>query len=92
MEQFALQEIYPEIRKIGARYLCDMEFATDPPTPYQHPQWNQATHEWAVTAAGFRAFAWHPSEVAPEDIAHYGEAYWRDFHDNCLVIGLVCQK
>jgi SAM-dependent methyltransferase len=76
----------------GDRYLCDMEFVTDPPTPYQHPQWSQATHEWAVTAAGFRAFAWHPSEVAPEDVAHYGEAYWRDFHDNCLVIGLVCQK
>ena len=74
------------------RYLCDMEFVTDPPTPYQHPQWNQATHEWAVTAAGFRAFAWHPSEVAPEDITRYGEAYWHDFYDNCLVIGLVGQK
>ena len=36
--------------------------------------------------------AWYPSEVAPEDVARYGEAYWRDFHDNCLVIGLVCQK
>jgi len=23
---------------------------------------------------------------------HNGEAYWRDFYDNCLVIGLVCQK
>jgi hypothetical protein len=30
--------------------------------------------------------------VAPEDVTHYGEAYWRDFYDNCLVIGLVCQK
>jgi toxoflavin synthase len=76
----------------GDRYLCDMEFVTDPPTPYQHPQWSQATHEWAVTAAGFRACAWHPSEVAPEDVLRYGEAYWRDFYDNCLVIGLVCQK
>jgi toxoflavin synthase len=74
------------------RYMCDLEFATEPPTPYQHPQWNQATHEWAVREAGFRAFAWHPSEVAPEDVAYYGEAYWRDFHDNCLVIGLVGEK
>jgi len=74
------------------RYMCDLEFVTDPPTPYQHPQWNQGTHEWAITEAGFRAFAWHPSEVAPEDVAHYGPAYWRDFYDNCLVIGLVCQK
>ena len=74
------------------RYMCDLEFVTVPPTPYQHPQWNQATHEWAIREAGFQAFAWHPSEVAPEDVVHYGEAYWRDFHDNCLVIGLVCQK
>ena len=76
----------------GDGYLCDMEFVTDPPTPYQHPQWNQATHEWAITAAGFRAFTWHPSEVAPEDVAHYGEAYWQDFYENCLVIGMVCTK
>jgi ubiquinone/menaquinone biosynthesis C-methylase UbiE len=74
------------------RYMCDLEFVTDPPMPYQHPQWNQVTHEWALREAGFREFAWHPSEVAPEDIAHYGAAYWRDFYDNCLVIGLVGQK
>jgi len=23
---------------------------------------------------------------------HIGEAYWRDFYNNCLVIGLVCQQ
>ena len=74
------------------RHMCDLEFVTEPPTPYQHPQWNQATHEWAMKEAGFRQFAWHPSEVAPEDVTHYGEAYWRDFHDNCLVIGLVGEK
>ena len=74
------------------RYMCDLEFVTEPPTPYQHPQWSQATHEWAITAAGFRAFTWHPSEVAPEDVAHYGEAYWQDFYENCLVIGMVCTK
>ena len=74
------------------RYVCDAEFVTDPPTPFQCFQWSQATHEWAIKEAWFRAFTWHPLEVAPEDVAHYGEAYWRDFHDNCLVIGLVCQK
>jgi hypothetical protein len=42
--------------------------------------------------AGFREFAWHRSEVAPEDLAHYGTASWHDFYDNCLVIGLVGQK
>jgi toxoflavin synthase len=76
----------------GDRYLCDMEFVTDPPTPYQHPQWSQGVHEWAIREAGFRTLAWHPSEVSPEDLAHYGAAYWQDFYDNCLVIGLVGQK
>ena len=51
-----------------------------------------ATYEWALQEAGFKDFTWHRTAVAPEDVAHYGEAYWRDFHDNCLVIGLVCQK
>ena len=74
------------------RYVCDAEFVTDPPTPFQCFQWSQATYEWAMKEAGFRACAWHASEVGPDDVAYYGEAYWHDFHDNCLVIGLVCQK
>jgi toxoflavin synthase len=74
------------------RYACEAELITDPPALVRYYRWSQATYEWAIQEAGFRAFAWHPSEVAPEDIAHYGEAYWRDFHDNCLVIGLMCQK
>jgi hypothetical protein len=49
-------------------------------------------YEWAIQRTGFRDFAWHPSEVAPDDIARYGEAYWRDFYDNCLIIGVVCAK
>jgi SAM-dependent methyltransferase len=37
------------------RYVCDAEFVTDPPTPFQCFQWSQATYEWAIQAAGFRA-------------------------------------
>jgi len=74
------------------RYLCDLEFVTDPPTPYQHPQWSQGAHEWAINEAGFQTFAWYPSEVSSEDLARYGKEYWHDFYDNCLIIGLVCQK
>jgi ubiquinone/menaquinone biosynthesis C-methylase UbiE len=74
------------------RYVCDGEFVTDPPTPLQYFQWNQATYEWASKDTGFRTFAWYPSEVSPEDLARYGESYWHDYYDNCLVIGLVCQK
>jgi ubiquinone/menaquinone biosynthesis C-methylase UbiE len=76
----------------GERYVCDGEFVTEPPTPYQCFQWSRETHEQAIKEAGFRTFAWHPSEVSPEDVERYGAAYWQDFHDNCLVIGLVGQK
>ncbi|HSF29050.1 MAG TPA: class I SAM-dependent methyltransferase [Candidatus Tectomicrobia bacterium] len=76
----------------GDRYACDAEFVTDPPTPVSWFRWSQATYERAVKEGGFRDLAWYPSEVAPEDIARYGEAYWQDFHDNCLVIGLMCHK
>jgi toxoflavin synthase len=74
------------------RYACEAEFVTEPPFRVRWYRWSQATYEWAMKEAGFQAFAWHPSEVAPADIAHYGKAYWRDFYDNCLVIGLMCQK
>jgi toxoflavin synthase len=74
------------------RYNCEAEFVTDPPARVRWYRWSQATYEWAIKEAGFRDFAWYPAEVAPEDIAHYGEAYWRDFYENCLVIGVVCTK
>ena len=74
------------------RYVCEAEFVTDPPARVKWYRWSQAAYEWAIKEAGFRDFAWYPSEVSPEDIARYGEAYWHDFHDNCPVIGLVCQK
>jgi toxoflavin synthase len=74
------------------RYVCDGIFVTEPPTPFQCYQWSQAAHEQAILGAGFRTCTWYPSEVSPEDVAQYGEAYWQDFRDNCLVIGLVCQK
>jgi toxoflavin synthase len=76
----------------GDRYVCDGVWVTQPPTAFQCYQWSREAHERAVTEAGFRPCAWHPSEVSPADVARYGEAYWRDFRENCLVIGLVCQK
>jgi ubiquinone/menaquinone biosynthesis C-methylase UbiE len=74
------------------RYVCDAEFVATTPIPFQYSQWSQATYEGAIKEAGFGEFARHPTEVAPEDLARYGEAYWRDLHDNGLVIGLVCKK
>ena len=74
------------------RYLCKAEFVTEPPTPFRYFQWNQATYEWAFKEAGFTDFSWHRTEVDPEDVAHYGEAYWQDLHANGFIIGVVCQK
>jgi ubiquinone/menaquinone biosynthesis C-methylase UbiE len=74
------------------RSVCDGLFVTEPPTPFQCSQWSQAAHEWAMQEAGFRTYTWYPSEVSPEDLVQYGEAYWQDWRENCLVIGLVCQK
>jgi toxoflavin synthase len=73
-------------------YACEAEFSADPPFRVRWFQWHQAPYEWALQQAGFRSFAWVPSEVAPEDLETYGEPYWRDFYYNCPIIGLVCQK
>jgi len=51
------------------RYVCDGEFVTEPPTPYQCYQWSREAHEQAIKEAGFRTFAWYPSEVSPADVA-----------------------
>jgi SAM-dependent methyltransferase len=74
------------------RYACEAEFVTEPPFRVRWCQWHQAPYEWALQEAGFRNFAWYPAEVAPADMACYGDAYWRDFYDNCPIIGLICQK
>ena len=44
----------------------EAEFVTDPPFRVRWYQWHQAPYEWALQEAGFRDFAWYPSEVAPE--------------------------
>ncbi len=74
------------------RYRCDGIFVTEPLTAFQCYQWSQAAHERAILEAGFRTCTWYPSEVSPDDLAHYGEAYWQDWRANCLVIGVICQK
>ena len=74
------------------RFVCDAEFVTTPPTPFRYFQWSQATYEWAMQAAGFQDVSWHTTEVAPEDVQRYGEAYWQDFYANGFIIGLVGTK
>lgn len=73
-------------------YDTEAEFVADPPFRVTWHQWNEALYEMAIKEAGFRDFAWCPLEVAPEDIARYGEAYWQDYYENCPSIGLICTK
>lgn len=79
-------------RPDGDRYICRLEFLTDPPRPFQYYQWSRAAYEWALHTAGFSTVRWQAIEVSPEDVAAYGEEYWRELRDNCLCIGLDCTK
>ena len=74
------------------RHIIEGFFVVDPSTPVNTYQWSQATYEWALKEAGFREFTWVPSEASPEDVEQYGKEYWQDYHDNCLCIGLICNK
>jgi hypothetical protein len=66
-------------RQGPARDVCNAEFVTVPPTPFQYFQWSQAMYEWAVMEAGFKYCAWHPTVNIPKNFARtivelYGEA------------------
>lgn len=41
--------------------------------------WSRRTYEAALQSAGFRDILWHAPEIAPEGLAAFGEAYWRDY-------------
>jgi hypothetical protein len=74
------------------RYILEGEFLTDPPMPVTVYRWSQSVYEWAVKEAGFKEFTWQSSEVAPEEIEQFGKEYWQDYYDNCIGVGLICQK
>jgi toxoflavin synthase len=41
--------------------------------------WSRRTYEAALQSAGFRNIVWCAPEIAPEGLAAFGEAYWRDY-------------
>ncbi|AKJ05513.1 ubiquinone/menaquinone biosynthesis C-methylase UbiE [Archangium gephyra] len=41
--------------------------------------WSRHTYEAALQSAGFRNIVWCAPEIAPEGLAAFGEAYWRDY-------------
>ena len=90
MTKYGIQIIRERIEE--GRYALDGEFLTDPPAAITVYRWSQAVYEQAVNQAGFTSLTWQTSEVALEDTEHYGKEYWQDYYDNCIGIGLKCQK
>lgn len=41
--------------------------------------WSRATYEAALRSAGFQNIVWREPEIAPEGLAAFGEAHWRDY-------------
>ena len=74
------------------RYVLTGEFLTDPPMGVTVYRWSQSIYEWAVKETGFKEFTWQSSEIAPAEIEEFGIEYWQDYLNNCIGIGLICQK
>jgi SAM-dependent methyltransferase len=69
--------------------LVHADVHTDPPFSIEYRHWARRVYEDALRAAGFTDLRWHPFEVAPEGLARFGEAYWRDFLANPVSTALT---
>lgn len=68
------------------------EFLVDPPVRSIVRGYSREIYERELRSAGFRSIEWCPATVSPEDLATYGEEYWRSYLENCLGIGFVATK
>ena len=53
---------------------------------------DEATHESAFQAAGFREIRWHEPRVSPEGEAAHGRPFWTDFLNNSPITLIECVK
>lgn len=74
------------------RYVCEARFMTAPLVPIEYFRWSTRQYESVLAEAGFRQVAWHPFEIPAEALEKYGEAYWREYRENPLLIGLSGRK
>ncbi|QRK07919.1 class I SAM-dependent methyltransferase [Archangium violaceum] len=74
------------------RYVCEARFSTAPSTPVEYFRWSTQVYESVLAEAGFRQVAWHPFEIPAEALEKYGEAYWREYRENPLLIALSGRK
>jgi toxoflavin synthase len=76
----------------NGRHVCQARFLTEPPAPIEYFRWPAATYESVLAEAGFRELTWHPFEIPAEALARFGEAFWREYQENPLLIALSCRK
>jgi toxoflavin synthase len=53
---------------------------------------NQAIHEAAFRAAGFRKIEWHEPELSPQGEAEFGGEFWADFLSHSPITLIECVK
>lgn len=54
--------------------------------------WSRATHERALTEAGFRNIVWHRPECSPEGLERFERGFWDDYLNNPHAIVVSCDK
>lgn len=74
------------------RHVCQARFLTQPPAAIEYFRWSAAVYESVLTEAGFREISWHPFEIPAEAITKFGEAFWREYRENPLIVALSCRK
>jgi len=72
--------------------LCDAQFATTPPIPFQFYRLSREVYEAAARKAGFRNIQWVTPLIPQTAIEFYGNDYWNDYRENCDQIGIICRK
>jgi SAM-dependent methyltransferase len=79
-------------RFADGRHVCQARFLTQPPAVIEYFRWPAAIYESVLAEAGFRELSWHPFEIPTEALAKFGEAFWREYRENPLLVALSCRK
>ncbi len=72
--------------------VCHGEFTLDPPVAVDVRRFTTQQYEAALTDAGFSGIEWRAASPSSDDVATHGAAYWADFRENCIGIGIVATR
>ncbi|MFI1941838.1 class I SAM-dependent methyltransferase [Streptomyces purpureus] len=73
----------------GEAPLLRMEFLTEPPTPFQHYEWQLADFERAARDAGFAVVGWQPVSPPPPD-EERDESFWQVYRERPISSLMTC--